>query len=156
MTWEMQDEPWVDSALAFLYTGFRISELLVLKTADVSIDTNTIKGGTKTKVEKDRIVPIHSRIVSIQSSHLGFDFSLRQQGITLLFLGDTRLLNWRTILDKVVGAISNRPSPSQYRSIFPSKFTSEYRISNNMCMRFGIMTYLSIVLVYGRRATGDY
>ena len=60
--WGMQSEPWVDSVLTFLYTGFRISELLDLRTDNVDLAAGTIKGGTKTKAGKDRIVPIHSRI----------------------------------------------------------------------------------------------
>jgi integrase len=60
--WAIRDEPWVDSALVFLYTGFRISELFDIKTANVDLDAMTIKGGTKTKAGKDRLVPIHSLI----------------------------------------------------------------------------------------------
>ncbi|MDR2045203.1 MAG: tyrosine-type recombinase/integrase [Clostridium sp.] len=60
--WAIQNEPWVDSVLVFLYTGFRISELLDLKCADVDLEQGTIKGGTKTRAGKDRLVPVHSRI----------------------------------------------------------------------------------------------
>jgi integrase len=61
--WAIQNEPWVDSVLVFLYTGFRISELLDLKCADVDLEQGTIKGGPKTRAGNDRLVPIHSRIV---------------------------------------------------------------------------------------------
>jgi integrase len=60
--WAIRGEPWVDSALVFLYTGFRISELLDLKISDVDLDQMTLKGGVKTKAGKDRVVPIHSLI----------------------------------------------------------------------------------------------
>lgn len=63
--WKISGEEWVDSVLVFLYTGFRISELLDLRTANIDLTAGTIKGGTKTKAGKDRVVPIHSRIATI-------------------------------------------------------------------------------------------
>lgn len=60
--WNHQNEPWVDSVLVFLYSGWRISELLALKKTDIDLAEGTMKGGTKTKAGKGRIVPIHSKI----------------------------------------------------------------------------------------------
>jgi integrase len=40
-----------------MYSGWRISELLNLKTADVDLQAGTMKGGTKTKAGKNRVVP---------------------------------------------------------------------------------------------------
>jgi len=65
--WTLRDEPWVDSALVFLYTGFRISELLEVKTVNVDLDAGVIKGGTKTEAGKNRLVPIHSKIAGFIS-----------------------------------------------------------------------------------------
>lgn len=63
LLWAHQAEPWVDSVLVFIYSGWRLSELLNMKTADVDLNAGTMKGGTKTKAGKDRIVPIHSKIM---------------------------------------------------------------------------------------------
>lgn len=60
--WNHAGEPWVDTVLIFVYSGWRISELLALTPADVDLQAGTMKGGTKTKAGKGRIVPIHSRI----------------------------------------------------------------------------------------------
>ena len=60
--WEHQFDPWVDSVLVFLYSGWRISELLGLKKTDVDLQAGVMKGGIKTKAGKNRIVPIHSKI----------------------------------------------------------------------------------------------
>lgn len=68
---EQEDIPyieWVDVILIFLYSGFRISELLGMKTVDVDIVNLTFKGGVKTKSGKNRIVPVHSRIIEIVKS----------------------------------------------------------------------------------------
>lgn len=63
--WKFKNEEWVDSVLVFLYTGFRLSELLTLETEKVDLEAKTIQGGVKTRAGKDRIVPIHSKIQTL-------------------------------------------------------------------------------------------
>jgi integrase len=63
--WGKSSEAWVDSVLFFMYTGFRISEMLDLKIDNVDFEAGTITGGTKTRAGKDRVIPIHSKIVKI-------------------------------------------------------------------------------------------
>lgn len=60
--WDHSAEPWIDTVLIFLYSGWRISELLDMKKSDVDLQAGTMKGGTKTRAGKNRIVPIHSLI----------------------------------------------------------------------------------------------
>lgn len=57
--WEHSEEPWVDTVLIFIYSDWRISELLNMEKADVDLQAGTMKGGCKTKAGKDRMVPIH-------------------------------------------------------------------------------------------------
>jgi integrase len=54
--------------LIFLYSGWRISELLGMKKCDVDLDAGTMKGGVKMKSGKNRIVPIHSRVLEFIKS----------------------------------------------------------------------------------------
>ncbi len=68
--WEHQAEPWVDTVLIFIYSGWRISELLALTPADVDLQAGTMTGGTKTKAGKNRIVPIHSKIRPLVEARL--------------------------------------------------------------------------------------
>jgi integrase len=63
--WEIKGEPWVDSVLFFMYTGFRISEMLDLRSGNVDLVEKTMRGGTKTAAGKDRVVPIHPKIYEI-------------------------------------------------------------------------------------------
>ena len=63
--WSVQHEPWVDSVLVFLYSGWRISELLGLKRSDVDLSAGIMRGGVKTKSGKNRVVPIHSKIADM-------------------------------------------------------------------------------------------
>ena len=60
--WKHADEPWVDTLLIFIYSGWRITELLTLKKSDVDLNAGTMFGGIKTKAGKQRVVPIHSFI----------------------------------------------------------------------------------------------
>lgn len=64
---------WIDTVLIFLYSAFRISELLSLKTENVNLDNLTFKGGTKTAAGKNRIVPIHSAILPIIKNRYDFN-----------------------------------------------------------------------------------
>ena len=60
--WKISDEPWVDTVLIYIYTGFRLQELLTMRTEDVNLDEWYFCGGSKTVSGKGRIVPIHERI----------------------------------------------------------------------------------------------
>lgn len=51
--------------LVGILTGFRPQELTMLRTEDVDLEEETIKGGLKTKAGKDRLVPIHPAIMEI-------------------------------------------------------------------------------------------
>ncbi len=61
---------WIDTVLIFLYSGFRISELLTMKTENVDLKQQTFKGGVKTNAGKNRIVPIHSAILPLVKKRL--------------------------------------------------------------------------------------
>ena len=61
--WAASDMPWADTVLLFLYTGFRLSELLGLRADDIDMEAGTAKNGVKSEAGKDRIVPMHSRIL---------------------------------------------------------------------------------------------
>lgn len=60
--WDHKDIPWVDSILIYIYSGWRVSELIQMPAEDIDLTANTFKGGLKTAAGKNRIVPIHPRI----------------------------------------------------------------------------------------------
>ena len=68
--WENKEIENMDMVLFFLYTGFRFSEVLSLKVSDVDLIEGTMTGGVKTKAGKNRIVPIHSKILSIVKNRI--------------------------------------------------------------------------------------
>ena len=66
LMWSKLDEyPNLDYVLITCYAGWRPSELLDLKIANINIEERTMKGGAKTTAGKDRVVPIHKRIIPL-------------------------------------------------------------------------------------------
>ena len=55
-------DPWVESVLIYIYTGFRLNEILQLPMERVNFQEWYITAGIKTASGKNRIVPIHDRI----------------------------------------------------------------------------------------------
>lgn len=62
--WDNIDLPYVDTILIMIYSGYRINELLnLICGVNVDLDKNIFIGGFKTKAGKNRIVPIHHKIL---------------------------------------------------------------------------------------------
>lgn len=57
-----KDFPWVDSILIYIYSGWRVSELIQMPTENIDLQEGTFKGGLKTAAGKNRIVPIRQKI----------------------------------------------------------------------------------------------
>ena len=126
--WEMQDNEWVDSVLVFLYTGFRISELLDIRIENVDLEAGTIKGGTKTKAGKDRLVPAHSCIACFIQKRVS-------EGGEYLFTHNGKRVStrqyyafWNAIMDKA--GMSH--TPHDCRHTFRSKLDSAG--ANKVCI----------------------
>lgn len=54
--------PFADMVVYACYSGWRPSELVKIRTADVDLETGFIRGGIKSTAGKNRLVPIHSLI----------------------------------------------------------------------------------------------
>ena len=118
--WEISNDPWVDSVLLFLYTGFRISELLDIRPENVDLTAGTISGGTKTKAGKDRLVPIHSSIAPFVSARLnqGKAYLLTHNG-KKMFTAQYYVF-WNMVM-KQIGA---KHTPHEARHTFRSRLDS--------------------------------
>ena len=69
--WDLISENnWIDTILIMIYTGFRIGELLEIKNSDIDLKNKIIKGGLKTEAGKDRLVPIHSKILKLVENRM--------------------------------------------------------------------------------------
>ena len=56
---------YADVILILIYTGMRINELLKLHKSNVDLEQNVIIGGSKTEAGKNRIIPIHPKILPL-------------------------------------------------------------------------------------------
>jgi integrase len=112
--WEIKDEPWVDTVLIYLYTGFRLTELLNMKTEQVNMTELYFQGGIKSKSGKDRIVPIHPRIQP-------FVQALVDQGNTYLFSYQGKKIsqaNYYKLWGEVMQKIGAEKTPHEARHTF--------------------------------------
>jgi len=126
--WEIQKQEWVDSVLFLLYTGFRISEMTSIETENVDLVAGTIKGGIKTKAGKDRIVPIHSKIVQFVQRR-------KAQGNKYLFSFEGKKISaskyyelWNAIMEQL-GFVH---TPHECRHTFRSRLDSAG--ANKVCI----------------------
>lgn len=99
--WKIKDDPWVDTILIYLYTGFRLTELLGMKTEQVNTKDWYFQGGIKTAAGKGRIVPVHEKIKPLVKN-------LIDQGNPYLFSYQGRKFSqtkyyvfWNEIMEKI-------------------------------------------------------
>lgn len=126
--WNIKDEPWIDSVLVFLYTGFRISELLSLKTEDVDLKEKTFQGGTKSEAGKNRIVPIHSKIYELVKKRV-------EEGNEYLFSLDGKKLSsykYYKIWNSIMNELGFDHTPHECRHTFRSRLDSAN--ANKVCI----------------------
>ena len=115
--WENQNIPWVDTVLIFLYSGWRISELLGIKPEDVDLEAGTMKGGTKTKAGKNRIVPIHPKIKPLVEARLA------EGGTHLISYNGKKLSDtqYRAFWGEIMEALQMEHTPHECRHTFESR-----------------------------------
>ena len=127
--WENYTMPWVDSILFFLYTGFRISEMIHLKIADVNMEKQILRGGVKTEAGRNRVVPIHSKIQNIVESHVASsntEYLFEDKG-NQLSIPRYRIL-WRNIMR----TLEMKHTPHECRHTFRSRLDSAG--ANKVCI----------------------
>lgn len=70
--WDKVDSvPYADLIVILLYTGMRIGELLDMKKKDIHLDERYMVGGNKTENGKNRIIPLHKKIVPLIEKRMG-------------------------------------------------------------------------------------
>lgn len=69
--WEHQNDDEAQQLLILIYTGMRIGELLKIKRENIHFDEQYIIGGIKTEAGKDRVIPLHDKIVPFVKQQLG-------------------------------------------------------------------------------------
>lgn len=77
--WKDINYPFTDMILIGIYSGWRPSELSLLKVKDIDIKNNTMLGGLKTDAGKNRYVPIHPAIKPLIEKRLKEAKSLKSE-----------------------------------------------------------------------------
>lgn len=139
--WDHQNEPWVDSILVFLYSGWRISELLEIKPSDVDLTLGIMKGGTKTKAGKDRIVPIHSKIRPLIEKRIS------ENSPYLFSYNGNRCTNstYYNIWNEIMKRLNMRHTPHECRHTFRTRLDAAG--ANHRCM--------DLLMGHVSKSTGD-
>ena len=127
--WDNQQLPFADAVAFFLYTGFRISEFIEIKVSNIDMVEGTIKGGVKTAAGKNRLVPIHSKIMNIvqnrmKQSKSGYLFEYGGKKFTM-----TRC---RECWDTVMQQLEMEHTPHETRHTFRSRLDSAG--ANKVCI----------------------
>ncbi len=114
--WNIADEPFVDTVLIFLYTGFRRNELLLMTSDQVNTKDWYFKGGEKTASGKDRIVPIHDRIKPFVTKYIeqGNEYFITCPDSGTAFKPFQYRKVWDPIMDKI-GASGKTPHEAHRR-----------------------------------------
>ena len=129
LLWENQNFPWVDSVLFFLYTGFRISEMIDLKIETVNLQEWTLIGGTKTAAGKNRLIPIHSKIQNIVQKR----FEHSKSGYLFEYDGEKLKQNqYRKIWTVIMKTLKMNHTPHECRHTFRSRLDSAG--ANKVCI----------------------
>lgn len=112
--WNIQGDPWVNTVLIYIYTGFRLTELLGMKTEQLNMKDKYFQGGIKSASGKGRIVPFHKRIESMVKE-------LVDQGNTYLFSHDGKKIsqtNYYQFWGRVMKKIDADKTPHEARHTF--------------------------------------
>lgn len=125
--WDNVSFPFVDMVLIGIYTGFRPQELSILKIADLDLENNTIRGGLKTDAGKNRIVPIHPKILGLvqqnynkakeMNSEFLFNDEYGQQGTYLTY--DKYRGRWKKIMNRF--SMEHKPHDTRHTFITLAK-----------------------------------
>ena len=110
----------IDTILILIYTGLRISELLNMKIKDVHLKESYMQGGIKTEAGKDRIIPIHSRILPLVKRW--YDKAVLVGSETLIFNEENKPIKygtyyssiWQFIFYKLKFTITHRPHDTRH------------------------------------------
>lgn len=122
-------EPWADSILFLLYTGFRISEMLNLRTEDVDLQTDIMIGGTKTEAGRRRTVPIHPQIKTIVAKR----YAASRSGYLFEYKGKKlSTTQYRRLWNPLMETLSMSHTPHECRHTFRSLLDSAG--ANKVCI----------------------
>lgn len=71
LLWENADKQIVRWVLILMYTGMRIGEMLAMPNESINLEERYMIGGSKTEAGRDRVIPIHDKILPLVKQEMG-------------------------------------------------------------------------------------
>ena len=150
--WNIKNEPYVDSVLFLLYTGYRIGEMLSLRRENVDLEKGILKGGNKTAAGKNKIVPIHSKIFSIvearyHNNNSEFLFTCKGKKYDV----NTYRKQWENIMRQ----INAKHTPHECRHTFRTELSNITNDIKAIDMLMGHVSQNTGIDVYTHKSIGE-
>lgn len=100
LLWDNVDNDTVQQILILIYTGMRIGEMLAVNRENINFEEGYIIGGSKTEAGRDRVIPLHNKIIPLVKNQLKDNHWLVQssRGIAMSYPNASRYFN--QIFDK--------------------------------------------------------
>ena len=100
LLWENVDNDTVQQLLILIYTGMRIGEMLAVNREHINFEEGYIIGGNKTEAGRDRVIPLHDKIIPLVKNQLKDNHWLMQssRGLAMSYPNASRYFN--QIFDK--------------------------------------------------------
>lgn len=85
--WDNVENETVRQLLILIYTGVRIGELLAISRDNINFEGGYMIGGNKTEAGRNRIIPIHDKIIPLIKQQLGDNHWLMQnsRGVAMTY-----------------------------------------------------------------------
>lgn len=118
LLWDNLDFPFVDMVLIGIYSGWRPQELIILNLEDINLEQGVMYGGLKTASGKNRVVPIHSKILPLITARM------EKQGEKLLLDENGQALNYNKYhsrFNKICKNFDMKHTPHDTRHTFITK-----------------------------------
>lgn len=95
LLWDNQDNDTVQQILILIYTGMRIGEMLAVNREHINFEEGYITGGNKTEAGKDRVIPLHDKIIPLVKNQLKDNYWLMQssRGTAMSYPNASRYFN---------------------------------------------------------------
>lgn len=119
--WENIDRmEFIDTILILIYTGMRVGELLDIKTENVYIDKKYMIGGSKTEAGKNRIIPLHERIIPLV--HNWYDNAVKNGSEYLIYNHEFKQMKywnfyhekWEKIIEQLEFNTNHKPHDTRH------------------------------------------
>lgn len=132
LLWKHQGEPCIDETLFMLYTGMRVTEMLTLTCDRIDLKEKVIQYGIKTAAGKNRIIPIHDKILPVIERHFGSTYLFTNSAWVDLEAEKSRYAMFVREWDKALATFGMKHTTHECRHTFRSKLDSAE--ANKVCI----------------------